>query len=148
MPLSEKMRIQYKKEKRRYHIHLIYSLLECTLLWFGLHSPVPALVIIVNILLVLYKAFDVSASVYFYKKQGFYHGYHNARPEESRWPFVVFLLPDIAAIIFCNRNTVLFIVISVVYTLVSVLVLVYTQSEYEKIRDIMDGNGNYPVRIR
>ena len=148
MPLNEKCHIQYKKENRRYHLLLVYSLMECTLLWFGLRTPFPALVIVVNLLLVLDKAFHVSANVYFYKKQGYYHGHHNDRPEESRWPFAVFLLLDIAAILFCTRNIIVFIVISIVYTLVSIGVLVYTQFEYEKIRNIMDGNGDFPVRIR
>ena len=86
--------------------------------------------------------------MYISKKTGYYHGHHNDRPEASRWPFAVFLLLDIAAIIFCTRNNIVFIIISIVYTLVSIGVLVYTQFEYEKIRNIMDGNGNFPVRIR
>lgn len=140
---------QYKKETRRYRFLLIYSLLECALLWLGLHSPVPALVIVVNILLALYKALIASINIEFYKKQGFYHGYHNANPDECRWPFVLFLAMDIAAIVFCTRNTVVFLVISAVYTLTSLVVLFYTQTEYERIRDIMDGpTGEYPVRIR
>jgi len=124
---------------------LLYSLLECTLLWFGLHTPVPALVIIGNILLVLFKSFVVSANINFYKKQGYYHGHHNDDPEDWKWPFILFLALDIAAIVFCTRNTVIFVCISVVYTLVSAGVLIYTQFEYEKIRDIMDGFG---IRLR
>lgn len=148
MPLNEKMRLQYKKETRRYHILLVYSLLECTILWFGLHSPVSALVIIGNILLVLYKSFIAGANISFYKKQGYYHGHHNDDPEEWKWPFVLFLALDIAAIVFCTRNTIVFICISVVYTAASLAVLFHTQFEYEKIRSILDGNGDYPVRFR
>ena len=150
MPTSEKIRAQHEKDTRRFRILVVYCLVECAIVWFGMHSPIPALVIIVNILLVLYKGFIVSANMWFYKKQGFYHGHHNDDPDgrENYLPMLLFLVLDIAAIVFCKRNTVVFIVISVIYTLLSLLILIYTQTEYERIRDIMDGNGEFSVRIR
>ena len=138
------------KWKVIYYVFLIYSLAECAVLWFGMRSPVPALVIVVSVLLALLKALYVIADMMFYKKQGYYHGYHSASPEFmfNRWPLFLFLGLDIAAIVFCKRNTIVFLVIAAVYTLLSLGIQIYTHTEYERIKRIMDGNGEHPVRIR
>ena len=146
--IMEQYEKQYQKEKRRHVFLLVYSVLECALLWLGLHYFVPALVIVVNVVLVLYKAFEVGANIAFYKKQGFYHGHHNNDPDAWKWPFAVFLVLDIAAIVFCKRNTIVFIIISAIYTVASLVILIYTREEYVEIRNIMDGHGNYRFRIK
>ncbi len=132
---------KYKKITIRYRIALIYSLVEGVMLWFGLHSPVPALVIVVSVIMAFYKGIIASANMMFYKKQGVYHGHQNDDPDAraNSWPEWLFMAFDIAAIIFCTRNTVVFIVIAAVYTILSLGILIYTQMEYERIRDIMDG---------
>ena len=124
---------------------LLWSLAECTVTWFGLHSSVPALIIVINIILVILKSFHVivnrstfNSSAKMYSDRAL-----NSHDEDFVsswiWPLFLFLILDILTMILCKRNTTWFIIVSVIYTLASVGLLLSSYSDYDTVKNIRNG---------
>jgi len=113
-------------------IILIYSLFESLLLWWGLGSVMPVLFIILNILLlliktvvmILWRAFAKTDAVAAKSGASIYEN-ADFLPFlwKNIWSLVLLLAIDIAAIVFYYRSMVVFLAISIIYTAISLFLL-------------------------